>query len=286
MIDFLQRHWGHILLIILIIVAVAAMVLVPDEWQLTLKDGMFSQVQVVWQPISSGINTVNNWTIAQIQFFQRMDILNEKSINLERENTALRKEIKEVQQRDLELDRLRNLLALKQKTPIQTTAAEVIAVSPSSYYKTLIIDKGTQDGIFRNMVVINNDGLIGRILEVSPWSAKVLLIADQRSAVAVMVERTGTRAILEGEENGNCRLLLEDPQAQMKIGDRIVTSGIGGVFPKGLFVGIISYIQRDKRSGWATQIKVLPEADFCRVQEVLIITQPVIPAVRMDLKQE
>lgn len=243
---------------------------------------VFNQTQSILRPILRMITFVENWTSYQTQFFLRQRFLNSETVDLQKENALLRKQVLENRVQEQELSRLRKLLDFKEKLPYQTVAAEVIASSPSNYYLTLILDKGAQEGVARNMVVVNEDGVIGRILQSAAHSSKVLLIADQRSAVSVMLERTQSRAILEGIGNGKCRLVLEDPQAKVKEGDRIFTAGLGGIFPKGLFVGTVERIDRDKRSGWATLIQVSPAADNYSVQEALIIVHPVEPPV--DLK--
>ena len=112
------------------------------------------------------------------------------------------------------------------------------------------------------------------------------MIGDQRSSVAVNLERNETRAILEGIGAGKCKLILEDPQVQVKIGDRITTSGLGGIFPKGLFVGTVDRVEKDNRSGWATLIRVNPASNNYAIQNALVIINPVFPEVNIQQLEE
>ncbi len=282
MMSFLRRYWGRVTIILVVIAGICFFLFASRNLKSQVTNSLFSRTQYVIRPVSRAITYIQDWVSHETQFFLRQRFLNTEVVDLQKENSILRKQVGENRQQEQELARLRKLLELKQKLPHQTLASEVIASSPSNYYVTLILDKGTAEGIARNMVVVNEEGLVGRILQTATHSSKVLLIADQRSAVAVMFERSQSRAILEGIGNGNCRLVMEDPQAPIKEGDRIFTAGLGGVFPKGLYVGTISRIERDKRSGWATQIQVRPAADNYSIQDVLIIVHPVEPPV--DLK--
>jgi rod shape-determining protein MreC len=286
MTGFLHRNWGKIIIFLVMLGALGFFFLAPLTWRQSLSEFIYSRTQGIYQPLARGTQSATQWTSQQTDFILRQKVLNDEVVNLQKENAYLVKQLHEFQFQVKDLNRYRHLLGLKNKLPHITVAAEVIAVAPSNYYMTLILNKGTLQKVIRNQVVLDNDGVIGRILEASPRTSKVLLIADQRSAVAVMVERTGSRAILEGMGNGLCKLTLEEPSAQIKAGDKIYTSGIGGIFPKGLYVGHVDLIKRDKRSGWAILVRVRPAADNYSIQEALVIIHPNYPPVTVTPDDE
>ena len=271
---FFRRYWGRLLTLVVMAVLLFILWLVPHTQRQILADMTFKKVQVIYRPVGTFISKAQSWLLYQGEYILRQYTLNDQVVDLQKENAILRRQKIESKDRDHELDRLRKLLEMKQRVPIKTEASEVIGLSPSSYYLTLIIDKGSEDGMRKGMVVLGQDGILGRIISVSPRTSKILLITDQRSAVSVTVQRTGARSILEGMGTTRCKLTMETPDAQIKTGDRIYTNGMGGVFPPNLYVGYVSYIKRDKRSGWALSVQVKPAVDCHLVREVLIVTQP------------
>jgi rod shape-determining protein MreC len=280
--SYLRRYWGRIALFSFMVLFILAVLVTPVQWKQPVFNSIFTQTQPFLKDLTTWISYSQNWLNQQGASILRQNVMNQEIISLQKENALLRQKYIVAQHQEKEFNRLRSLLGLKDSIPFKTIGCEVIAISPSSYYLTLIINKGTKDGITRNKIMLHQDGVVGRILEVSPWTSKVMLIADQRSAVAVMIERTGSRAIMEGMGNGQCKLMMEEPQSPVKVGDRIMTSGIGGIFPKGLYVGLIDRIERDKRSGWATMVRVKPAADNYSIQEGLIILHPVNPPVQVQ----
>jgi rod shape-determining protein MreC len=140
--------------------------------------------------------------------------------------------------------RLRDLVKLAPQSAVSFVTARVIASSGGAFLRELMIDAGTADGIAPGQAAITGEGLVGRICEVGARSARILLISDLNSRVPVTVERSGQRAILTGDNSERPLLLYLDPAAPVTIGDRIVTSGTGGVFPPGLPVGIVGAVDR------------------------------------------
>ena len=280
--SYLRRYWGRIALLSFMVLFILTVLVTPDSWKQPVLNSIFSQTQPFLKDLTGGISHSQSWLNQQATSILRQNVMNQEIISLQKENALLRQKNIVAQHQEKELNRYRNLLGLKENIPFKTIGCDVIAISPSSYYLTLIINKGTKDGVTRNKIMLGQDGVVGRVLEVSPWTSKIMLIADQRSAVAVMIERTGSRAIMEGMGNGQCKLMMEEPQSPVKVGDRIMTSGIGGIYPKGLYVGLIDRIERDKRSGWATMVRVKPAADNYSIEEGLIILHPVIPAIQVQ----
>lgn len=169
--------------------------------------------------------------------------------------------------------RLRKLLRFKKSTPNRVIAAEVIGRDPSSWFKSIIIDKGEADGIKKGLPVMVPEGIAGHITEVTSHYAKVLLIFDQNSAVDALIQRTRARGIVKGETTGKCHLKYVLQKHDIRVGDTVVSSGLDGVFPKGLRIGYVTEVVK-RTTGIFQTVKVTPYFDFNKLEEVLVILNP------------
>ena len=138
-----------------------------------------------------------------------------------------------------ENSQLRDLVKLVPQSAVSFVSARVIANSGGAFLRNLMIDAGTENGIARGQAAVVGEGLVGRVYEVGARAARILLITDLNSRVPVIVERSRQRAILAGDNSELPALWYLDPAAPLKVGDRIVTSGEGGIFPSGLPVGVV-----------------------------------------------
>lgn len=197
--------------------------------------------------------------------------LREENMRLRDEAAALKEQVNGMRETTLENQRLRELLAFKESTGYHTITARVIGTDPSSLFKTITIGKGSAGGIRKNMAVVTNDGVVGRVLSLSSTSAKVLLITDRNSNADAIIQRSRDRGIAEGREPDLLQLKYLPRSADVVEGDLIVTSGIGGVFQKGLVMGTVSRI--DKKEGGIFQyVEISPVVNFSKLEEVLVIT--------------
>ncbi len=167
--------------------------------------------------------------------------------------------------------RYRNLLNFQQYMAKPTLAAEVVGRDPSPWFKTIIVNKGVEDGVQQGAPVVVPEGIVGLVVEVSPNYAKVLLVIDQNSAVDGLVQRTRSRGIVKGDPGGNCIFKYVLRKHDVSLGDTVVSSGIDGVFPKGLRIGRVSEIVK-LNAGIFQEIVVTPYVDFEKLEEVLIVT--------------
>jgi rod shape-determining protein MreC len=199
-------------------------------------------------------------------------------VGVQRENQQLQEEVRELR-RQLNLyreaalanQRLRDLLNFKEaKGRMPLLPAEVVAFDPSRWFKTLLIDKGAQDGLGRDMAVVSASGVVGRLIGVSSHYAKVLLVLDRNSAVDALVQRSRSRGILVGLGEGRCRLKYVERNDDVQVGDQVITSGLGGVFPKGILLGQVEKVQHSD-AGLFQMVDVTPAVDFSRLEEVLIV---------------
>jgi rod shape-determining protein MreC len=169
--------------------------------------------------------------------------------------------------------RLRNLLNFQKAPTHQVVAAEVIAKDPSGWFKTVIIDKGSSDGLHKGLPVVLPTGIAGQVIEVSGRYAKVMLIVDRNSAVDALVQRSRARGIIKGESADQCRFEFVLRKHDAQIGDTVIASGLDGVYPKGLRIGRVSDLSQ-RSSDIFYEITVTPFVDFEKLEEVLVILYP------------
>jgi rod shape-determining protein MreC len=201
-------------------------------------------------------------------------------VGLEQENEALKRELQEVKlqlnkyrEAYLANQRLRALLNFKTSIPTPLLPAEVVAFDPSGWFQTILIDKGRNDGLVRNMAVVSGDGLVGRVIGVSNRHAKVLLILDGNSAVDALIQRSRTRGVLVGLGRDRCVLKYVQRNEDVQVGDKVITSGMGGVFPKGILLGEVQQVVRGN-SGLFQTVEVEPAVDFSQLEEIMVVVQP------------
>ena len=166
--------------------------------------------------------------------------------------------------------RYRNLLNFQQYMAEPTLAAEVVGRDPSPWFKTIVVNKGAEDGVKQGAPVVVPEGIVGLVVEVSPRYAKVLLIIDQNSAVDGLVQRTRSRGVVKGDPGGDCIFKYVLRKHDVSLGDTVVSSGMDGVFPKGLRIGRVSEIVK-LNAGIFQEIVVTPYVDFEKLEEVLIV---------------
>ena len=169
-------------------------------------------------------------------------------------------------------ERIEELLQFKQTISRPVLAAQVIGLDPTGWFKSIIIDKGKRVGLRLDMPVVNAFGVVGRVVSVSPNYAKVLLIIDQNSAVDCLVQRSRDRGMLKGLMSEICTLDYVAKSDDVVKGDIVVTSGLGGVFPKGLPVGRVLTV-KEMRGELFKEIEIKPAVDFSKLEEVLVILE-------------
>jgi rod shape-determining protein MreC len=198
-------------------------------------------------------------------------------INTKKENRELRKklEVLELENQkiptlDKENKRLKSILNLTDQFPNTMIAAKVVGEDINNWFKCIIVDKGRDSGVKEKMPVITSRGVVGQAVEVSKWHSKIMIINDTNSSVDVCVEGKDTRGVLEGTGQTTLKLKYILKNDELAIGDKLVTSGKDGIYPRGLPSGIVITINRNK-SGIFADIDVMPFNNFKRLDEVLII---------------
>ena len=172
----------------------------------------------------------------------------------------------------LQGQRLQSLLAFQQHYVDATVAAQVIGTSGSDFSRVLYIDKGSADGLKTDMAVITPDGIVGKLRDVFPHTSQVLEINDATSGAGVILASTRVRAILHGNSSGRTVITNLTPDARIKPGEVVLSSGGDQVYPRGLNVGTIESVAPDPDHQPYTLIQVRPAANLTQLEEVLIIT--------------
>ena len=200
------------------------------------------------------------------------------------ENGFLREHVRLLEEerdrmREVELEnaRLRELLEFRQTLVGDLAVARVIGRDATGMARTLLIDRGTRDGVTKGAAVLAREGVVGQVFLPGPQSSRVLLISDRNSGVDAIVQRTRARGIVQGTIDGGCALNYVKRTEDVQVGDTLVTSGLDGIFPKGIPIGQVTAI--DKRGqGLFQNAEVAPRVAIDRLEEVLVTRGPVAPA--------
>lgn len=231
----------------------------------------------VFVPIQKGINYIGRNFSDKADDLQNLRDVIAENEKLKAQVDELTIENSTLQQDKYELNRLRELYELDQKYPsYNKVAARVIGKDPGNWFSTFVIDKGTKDGLSKDMNVIAGAGLVGIITEVgSNWS-KVRSIIDDSSNISGMILSTSDRCTVTGDlqlmSEGSIRFIqLSDKESRVSVGDKIVTSNISDKYLQGILIGYVNEIVTDSnnltKSGYVT-----PVVDFKHLEEVLVIT--------------
>jgi rod shape-determining protein MreC len=169
--------------------------------------------------------------------------------------------------------RLQALLGFRERYIYKTVAAQVIGTSGTDQSRMLYIDKGSHDGLRPDMPVITPDGIVGKVKDVFPSVSQVLEVSDQTAGAGAVLETTRLRGILRGNAAGQLQIINLLPDDRIKPGERVLTSGGDQVFPRGLPVGVVTGVERDRERDPYINVMIKPAANLSRLEEVLVITQ-------------
>ena len=200
-------------------------------------------------------------------------------LEVRRENIALRASVKQLNERIVAGNeavvanaRLKALLDLKGTLDAPSLAVSVIGEDSSAWFKTLVVDRGSADGLSEGMPVLAAGGVVGRLVKVAPNSSRVLLLTDHASAIAAVVQRSRARGVVRGAGAGRCSLEFTVKDEDVKVGDTVISSGIGGVFPKGLPIGEVTMVKKGEYGVFQT-IEVRPTVNIGKLEEMLVLVR-------------
>ena len=261
---------------LLILVGVCLFLLLLSSFSSGFSNALRSGVDAVLRPMQKGMNTAGRYLFDRIENYRELSRVQEINDLLSNELAVLRAENARLRLRENELDEMRRLLDLKEQYPqYDTVGAHIIGKNSSNWYRSFLIDKGTNDGIRVNMNVIADGGLVGIVTSVSESYATVSTIINDSQYVSAMSSRSGSSCIVAGNLSLYADGLLElqniGMDADMAVGDMIVTSNISALYVPGLLIGFTESIVPDpnqlQRSG-----TLRPAVDFDELDSVLIIT--------------
>jgi rod shape-determining protein MreC len=200
-------------------------------------------------------------------------------VGLEEENRKLRErlalllgQLNTYREAQLEYERLRHLMGIRESLGLPTITARVVGRERSSVFKTVIINRGSLDGVTAGSPVLTHEGIVGRVTDVSWNVSTVLLLIDYNSNIDALVQGVRAQGILQGAGSIECVLKYVQRSEKIKAGDLVISSGLAGVFPKGLSLGTIISIDREK-AGLFQRIKVIPTVDVSKLEEVLVVVK-------------
>lgn len=262
--------------LLLIVLLVASIGLVTLDFR-SDGDGPLTKIgdgfAAVLGPLQDGIARVTRPIGNFFSGFGQVGSLKGRIRDLEAQLAALQQDQSRVLSIVGENDDLRAALGMRAQLGLRTKAAEVIGKDSSNFEEALVIDLGTRDGIAKGMAVVAAEGLVGRVVEVTSSTAKVQLIVDRESRVAVRMAESRVVGSLDGNGRADLRLRLLDPNAIVTAGDKVVTSGESSVFPPAIPVGTVSRVE--PQGGNVIRLAyVKPQVDFGALAFVLVVVDP------------
>jgi rod shape-determining protein MreC len=273
---YLKEYRFYIILFLFILIPVIA---IDTSTRAPRQYRFYDRVIVA---ITTPIQVAISWSLDKVvSGFQNYIYLwntRRQNTDLLEENRKLLSTIANLQETQQENLRLRKLLQFQEKFKLNTVVARVVGKDVSSEFRAIRINRGENAGIKKNMAVLNSEGVVGRVLRVSANTADVVTILDLLSAVDSIVERSRARGVVEGKTDDTCSLKYTLRTDDIQPGDTLVTSGLGGIFPKGVPVGTVSTVNR-KQYGITQEVEVKPSVEFSRLEEVTVVIDSEIEPV-------
>ena len=233
-------------------------------------------VMTMFSPVPKAVNWVGSTASDMFHGYLDMRRAVAENVDLHRKVASLTTENLKLRQSSTDLRRLRGLLGYADQINLDTSMGQAIMLDTSGRFKSIIIDRGSADHIEINDAVVNANGLIGRVVLTTKDMAKVQLVTDSNCAVGALDERSRRQGVIRG--NGSSALELHDVPALADVspGDRILTAGIDGIYPKGIPIGTV--VKAEQGPDLFKNIVVKPSVDFGSIEEVIIIHTHKIPS--------
>ncbi len=266
----LRSLFGNRKLLLVALIVVLAAGAATTGWRSGENPGMLDRaVMILTVPVVKGaVNTAGLFTDGGI--LTNWKALREENRRLRSEIARLQREAEEWREREGAYRRLAEMLEYRETTGHPMTVAAVIGNDSTNLFRTILINKGTRDGLLHNMAVVTPEGVVGRTIKVFDTTSRVLLLTDRSLGIDALVQRTRDQGVVQGRGIGECEMKYLSRQSAVSAGDVIVTSGMGGVFPKGVRIGKVTSV---KKGGYLLQkVEVEPSAALDRLEEVIVLT--------------
>lgn len=235
-------------------------------------------VMTIFSPVPKLVNWIGGTTRDMYHGYLDMRRAVQENLELRRKVASLMTENLKLRQSEGDLRRMRSLLAYSEQFSMQTSMAQTIMLDTAGRFKSIILDRGSDDGVEVNDVIANANGLIGRVVLTTKDLAKVQLVTDNNCSLGALVERTRRQGVIRGNGSSSVQMFDIPSLADVQPGDKVLTAGIDGIYPKGIPIGII--VRADAGKSLFKTITVKPSVDFGTIEEVIIIhTRKIPPAV-------
>lgn len=212
-------------------------------------------------------------------------------IGARKENKTLREKVallenrlNRIQEIEIENRRLMELLDFQETVPFVMIPARVTGKDFNSWSRTLVVNEGSKAGVAAGMAVVRPEGVVGRVLSVSPNYALVQLVIDGNSDIPAIFQRTRAQAVVEGKITHLCEAKYLNRLADIQVGDVVISSGLGGAYPKGLLIGTVASVQK-RPYGLFQEVTVKPAVDFSRLEEVFVVENKQLEEYDLQLKR-
>ena len=237
------------------------------------KTGFFKKIVLeAAVPLGGAVNSALGSIAGGWERYVLLVGLGEKNRELEEKVASLTRQVNDFRELSLECIRLWALMDVKNDLEFPSVAARVVGKNRLSVFQTVLINKGTVDGLETGFPVVAAQGVAGRIIDVSWNVSKVLLLVDYNSNIDALIQRTRYQGVLQGAGRFGCALKYVQSSEDVQVGDVIISSGLAGIFPKGLLLGTVAEVEK-KENGLFQRIKVQPTLDIAKLEEVLVITK-------------
>ncbi|HEY3054382.1 MAG TPA: rod shape-determining protein MreC [Thermoanaerobaculia bacterium] len=226
-------------------------------------------VMTLFSPVPKMVNWIGSTTSDMFHGYLDMRRAVNENLELHRKVAALTTENLKLRQSATDLRRLRSLLGYADQLSLETSMAQAIMLDTSGRFKSIIIDRGSAANVEVNDAVVNANGLIGRVVLTTKDLAKVQLVTDSNSSVGALIERTRRQGVVRGDGRGGAEMNDVPALADVVPGDRVLTAGIDGIYPKGIPIGVV--VKADQGPNLFKNIGVKPSVDFGSIEEVIVI---------------
>lgn len=265
--------------LVLILLIISALVLVTIDFRAGDDEGdgpldrARGAVTTVFRPVQDGLVTLVRPIGDAASSVTDVFAVRSENERLRAQVEALSERHRSVDDLERENAELRDLLAIRDRGELETVAARTVALGPSYFEWTVTIDVGSDEGVQRGMPVINGDGLVGRVLQATPSASRVLLAIDPNFFAASRVVESGEVGNLNGRGGDPMLFNPLDPEAEIEVGDELVTSSYdGGSFPAGIPIGLVAAIG-DTSTRLTQEVEIRPFVNFTRLDHVLVVIQ-------------
>jgi rod shape-determining protein MreC len=223
-------------------------------------------------PVQAALNRLFNGASGFVRDYLNLVQVRRENQKLKTELTRLTAERNRIAELEIENRHLSQLLGLRDALGLKAVGANVIGSDASGFSRTLILGQGSDSGLKPGMAVVSAQGVVGKVIATSRHAARVLLIDDHNSALDAFDQRTRTRGIIAGVVDDGLIMKYVGRSQEVKRGDTLVTSGLDGIFPRGLLVGTVKSVSR-QGPGLFLSVSVAPAVDFRELEQVMVVIQ-------------